>query len=141
MIKIETKNLGNIEIHNLVLDLNGTISCDGNLISGVAERIQKLKQTLNIYLISADTFGTAEKIAEKLGINRIQMNQTEKESKQKAEFVQSINPSKTAAIGNGQNDFEMLKIAKIGIAIIGQEGMCAILMNCAKILVSSPIDA
>lgn len=141
MIKIEIKGIGEIELHNLVLDLNGTISCDGKLIPGVAERIDKLKVSLKIYLISADTFGTAQKISEELGITRIQMNSTGKESDQKAAFVESLNPLNTVAIGNGQNDVKMLKIARIGIGIIGQEGMCTSLIQSAKIVVKTPLDA
>jgi len=141
MLTLEIKNLGRIDIQNLVLDMNGTITCDGKLIDGIYERIQSLKKLLDIYIISADTFGTAKKIAEQLGVKRIQLNASSRESKQKAAFVDSLNPKMTIVIGNGQNDVRMLKIARIGIGVIGSEGMIADLFSSAKIIVTSPIDA
>ena len=38
----------NLEINTLLLDLNGTISFDGHLIEGVAERIARLKEKVDI---------------------------------------------------------------------------------------------
>jgi P-type E1-E2 ATPase len=141
MIFFETKNLGKVEIHNLVLDMNGTIACDGNLIPGIAERIALLKKDLKIYLISADTFGTAKDVAKTLAINFIQLNTTQIESDQKAAFIESIGSQITASIGNGQNDIKMLKISRIGVGVIGSEGMRSEIVMNAKIIVMNPLDA
>jgi len=141
MLLLETKSFGKIEVQNLVLDMNGTIACDGKLIPGIQERIQHLKEFIHIYLVSADTFGTAQLIAEDLGIHVHKLDQTISESEQKAFFLESLNAAYTVAIGNGQNDIKMLKIAKIGIGIIGPEGMAAELLLSAKIIVNSPLDA
>ena len=42
----------------LVLDYNGTIACDGQLIDGIGERIRELCTKLPVYILTADTYGT-----------------------------------------------------------------------------------
>ena len=39
----------------LVLDYNGTIACDGQLIDGIGERIRELCTKLPGYILTADT--------------------------------------------------------------------------------------
>jgi P-type E1-E2 ATPase len=141
MLILETKNLGRLELRNLVLDLNGTITQDGILLPGIPERIARLKSVLEIYLLSADTFGTAKKIAEELDIKLIKLQFNGSESDEKANILSSLDPEHTIAIGNGQNDIKMLKLAKIGIGILGTEGMAAGIVQSAKIIVTSPNDA
>jgi soluble P-type ATPase len=58
MIKIEIPGYGNQELMNLMLDLNGTLAVDGELINGVKERLNNLSELLDIYVVTADTFGT-----------------------------------------------------------------------------------
>jgi hypothetical protein len=43
----------------LVLDFTGTLSRDGVLLPGVAERLNKLAENLQLTVLTADTFGTA----------------------------------------------------------------------------------
>jgi len=138
---LEIKNFGQLEIQNLVLDMNGTIACDGKLIPGILDRINTLKHSLKIFLISADTFGTANEIANYLGISLFKLNPSQIESDQKEAFVESLNAKNTIAFGNGRNDIKMLKKARIGIGIIGSEGMAAEVLANATIIVSSPLDA
>ena len=60
MISYEIPGRGTIEIKNLVLDYNGTIAVDGRLIEGVAQRINKLAEKVDIYVLTADTYGTVK---------------------------------------------------------------------------------
>ena len=46
--------------HTLVLDFTGTLSLDGILIPGVAERLEALASSVLISVLTADTFGTAK---------------------------------------------------------------------------------
>lgn len=50
----------NIEIKNLVLDYNGTIANNGQLIDGVDTLINKIAENIQVFVITADTFGTVE---------------------------------------------------------------------------------
>ncbi|MBE0447689.1 MAG: HAD hydrolase family protein, partial [Actinobacteria bacterium] len=45
------------------------------------------------------------------------------------------------AIGNGSNDVEMLKKAKLGIAVIGREGCACDALKAADIVMNSSADA
>lgn len=68
MITAEVPGLGKLELENLVLDFNGNLAVDGNLLPGVAERINKLAEKMQVYVLTADTFGTARKACEGLNI-------------------------------------------------------------------------
>lgn len=110
-----------LEITTLLLDLNGTISLDGHLIEGVAERIARLKEKVAIYLLTADTFGFGAQIAEELKIGFYKVS-PEDGNKDKKAFVHSFNAQNVAAVGNGFNDRSMLSEAGLAIIIIGPEG-------------------
>lgn len=121
MLKIEIPGRGLLELDNLVLDFNGTIACGGELIPGVRERIKRLAGMVSIYILTADTFGTAARVCEGLkvefGVLKEKIGGPEKES-----FICKLGPEKTAAIGNGVNDSLMLQKAALGIAVIEGEG-------------------
>ncbi len=48
-------------MHHLVLDFNGTIAIDGKLITGVKDLLTGLAENVSVHVITADTFGSAEK--------------------------------------------------------------------------------
>lgn len=110
-----------LQLHHLILDMNGTLTTDGLLIEGVAERLEQLKSKLNIYLLTADTFGTGAQVAEQLGIELITVS-ADNGGRDKGDFAAAIEPSGVITIGNGYNDQDMFKQAQLSIAVIGQEG-------------------
>ncbi|MFA4886376.1 MAG: ATPase P, partial [Desulfotomaculaceae bacterium] len=59
MLNIEIPGKEKLTIKNIVLDFNGTIALDGVLLPGVQEKLNALAVGLNIYILTADTFGTA----------------------------------------------------------------------------------
>jgi P-type E1-E2 ATPase len=109
---------------HLVLDLNGTISVDGTLISGVGERIETLKDRMHIVVVTADTRGGASEIERilKVEIYKVDMGG---EDAQKLSLVQELGKEHTVCIGNGSNDISMLKEAALGICVVGPEGASA----------------
>ncbi|HFB83989.1 HAD family hydrolase [Thermosulfuriphilus ammonigenes] len=111
------------EIENLVLDMNGTLSLDGEFLPGVAERLRRLSDILNVFILTADTNQTATKIQEDLGVV-IRVLGPGRGDVQKLHFIEELGREKTAAIGNGYNDVLMLREAALGICIIGHEGAC-----------------
>ena len=68
MIKITIPGRGNYAIKNLILDLNGTIALDGNIIGGVKEKLAMLSQKLDIFLVTADTNKNAERLVRDLPV-------------------------------------------------------------------------
>ncbi len=139
-IQMDIRGYGEILLKYLVLDLNGTISVHGSLIQEIIPLIQELKQELEIFLLTADTFGTGTAIANRLEINLHRISADEPESVQKADFVNKIGAENTVALGNGRNDYLMLQNARIGIAILGKEGAAPQTLNSADIVCTSAMD-
>lgn len=121
MIEIDVPGLTKFRLENLLLDLNGTISIDGKLIAGISGKIAELKRLLKIYIITADTHGKAQEIAEMLGLS-VESVASGGEQSQKLEFVQALGSGQTVVIGNGSNDALMLRESALGICVVGQEG-------------------
>lgn len=134
MISVEIPGIGEMQLHSLVLDYNGTIAFDGHLEEGVLELLNLLAKELKIYVITADTFGQA--VAECKGLNgEVVILQNHLGAQEKEDFVTSLGAEQVAAVGNGYNDFLMLKKAALGIAIIGGEGASVKAVNAADIVV------
>jgi P-type E1-E2 ATPase len=111
-----------IEIKNLVCDYNGTIANNGQLISGVELLINELAKSIQIYVITADTFGTVEAQLKKANCTVIKITK-ENQNEQKQALVKQLNSLNTIAFGNGRNDELMLKEAIIGVGILENEGI------------------
>ena len=61
MIIYKIPGRDDIEIENIVFDYNGTIAVDGKLLEGVRDLLLELGKHVNIYILTADTYGTVEK--------------------------------------------------------------------------------
>lgn len=140
-ILIDIESFGSLNLKYLVLDLNGTISFYGKIPSEMKSLISRLKEKLEIYLLSADTYGTAASIAEELGISLHKLNQKSDGADEKAVFVQKLGKDQVAALGNGRNDWKMVETAKLGFGILGEEGIARETLLHADIVVKSPMDA
>lgn len=129
-----------LKIRHLMLDVNGTLTVDGLLIPGVKERIELLKEHLEIYLLTADTFGRGAEVAAELGTKFERVN-TYEGGLDKRYFLLNLGKENVAAIGNGYNDIYMLEEAILGIAVIGQEGCSVEAIRRADIVVNDINDA
>ncbi len=137
---IDIPGYKSIEIKNIVLDYNGTIANNGILIDGVAESINEISKSINVYVITADTFGTVKKQLE--GVNcEVTIIPKEKQSEAKLDFVKSLNTETTVSIGNGRNDFDMINESVLGIAVLQNEGSYTKTMLASDIVCKSIIDA
>jgi soluble P-type ATPase len=140
MIKIDIPGWGNIEIENLVLDLNGTIATDGKIPSEVKEKIKSLSDKAKIYILTADTRGTASEESSDMGVELVKVS--EKDSTEvKLRVLESLDPTRTVVFGNGNNDHLILKEAALGIAVLGEEGISASAMKNADVIVKNISDA
>ena len=126
-------------ISHLVLDYNGTIALDGEIIPGIKEKLDKLCADLEICVITADTHGTAAKKCEGLPLQVLTFPTTEV-SKIKAEEVRRRTGG-VACIGNGFNDILMSDAADLSICVMGTEGCCSALVSHTDITVTSILDA
>ena len=93
-----------LELDALVLDYNGTIACDGQLIEGVGERIRALSAKLPVYILTADTYGTVRRQCEGLGAEILTFPRAAA-GECKEEIVRKLALDHSGCVvGNGFND-------------------------------------
>lgn len=124
MLEVHFPDQTSMRLSYLLCDVNGTISLDGKLIEGVEAAFNNLKQVLEIYLLTADTQGTAEEIANFLGVKYHRL-QPGNEARQKEDFLMHLGAEKTIAMGQGANDVLMLKKSMLGICVLSKEGIAS----------------
>ena len=140
MIEVAIPGRQIYRLNYLVLDLNGTVTLDGNVIYGVVERLHALSKLLDVYVITADTLGGAQEITKNLGV-KIHKVKSGEEENQKLRFVQQLGRENVVAIGNGSNDVAMLRESVLGICVIGPEGAAGEAINCSDLVITSINEA
>ena len=133
MIEIALPLREPLRLQYLIVDMNGTVALDGELLPGVRERLAALSQVLEIWLITADTQGTLARVAPTLPV-KVRPMAPGLGGPQKAALLEALGAPQTAAIGNGANDAEMLGRAAVGIAVLGPEGLAAACVNAADVV-------
>jgi len=137
-MKVEIPGKGELEIKTVVLDLNGTIVVRGQLVEGVKERVDTIKQKgLRVVLFSGDTRGNAEKLAGELDIEFIRAGTAE----EKGAEISKLDSETCAAIGNGLIDVAKLGLAKLAIVTLQAEGIHTKALLAADVVVPSINDA
>lgn len=137
MLKVDIPGFGAMELRYAVLDLNGTLTYRGSLIDGVAERIDVLRSHLDVHILSSDTFGTREGCAFLLQVQYSKVATCQ----DKVRFLEHLGPSECVAIGNGANGTGMLRLAGLGICVVGPEGAASAAIVAADIVCHSIVEA
>ena len=143
MLTLSIPGRPDIHAEHLVLDMNGTLTVDGALLPGVAERLAALKPQLHIVLLTADTFGTAATVAQELGVELTILLPGPGGDKKLA-AVRALGPETVIAVGNGANDAAMLREAALGLCVLQAEGAAtAALTNADAVFlsISAALDA
>ncbi|MCX6628191.1 MAG: hypothetical protein NTW28_11255 [Candidatus Solibacter sp.] len=129
-------------LRSLALDINGTLTCDGRLLPGVRASIKRLKQQLDVCLISCDSRGNARAIAKSLAVPlHVVAYHRRGEAFGKLAVLRRLGPSATAAIGNGESDRLMFEEAALSIAVLGKEGAAGTALMNAAVVVRDIADA
>jgi P-type E1-E2 ATPase len=140
MIKFNVPGTGEYELEHLVMDVNGTLAVDGQLMDGVAAKVAALRSNLTVHLLTADTHGKQTVIDQQLGLTAIRIAPGG-ESTQKAEYVRKLGSEKVAAIGQGANDAEMLAAARLGICVMSVEGVAKDTLLAADLIAPDTLSA
>ena len=82
-----------------------------------------MSKVYSVHVVTADTFGSVKKEVAGFDV-KVKVLKSQNHTEEKAEYIQKLGKKYCVAIGNGNNDALMLKNARLGIAIIGDEG-CA----------------
>lgn len=137
---IEIPNFKSLNIRHIVCDYNGTIAKDGIVEPKIQELFETLSETYTLHVITADTFGSVHQQLRDYN-TRIKVLSSNNHSKEKAEYITSLGSEHCAALGNGNNDKEMLLLASVGIALLGEEGCSKDALLNADILCKDITDA
>jgi soluble P-type ATPase len=121
MLEVSIPGHEDLRLQHLVLDYNGTLACDGELLPGVAEALTVLAKDLEIHVLTADTFGKAQARLKGLPCQLLVLP-TNRQDVGKLIHVRNLGAAEAVCVGNGRNDRLMLKEAALGIALIQQEG-------------------
>ena len=140
MIEVSIPRRGTLRLEHLVLDVNGTLALDGNLIEGVMQALERLGGRLEIHLITADTHGKQAAIDRQLGLTAERL-QSGDEAVQKATFVRRLGAESVAAIGQGANDAGMIAAAALGIAVLSREGLAVETLKAADLVLPDILSA
>lgn len=123
-MRIEIPGYKVLELKYLVLDYNGTIALDGSIPESVKERLYDLAEELDIYVLTADTHGTARKMCEGLPV-QVMTFSSDSAMYEKQRILRELGKEQCVAIGNGRNDILMCQEAELSVSIIGTEGACS----------------
>jgi len=140
MLEINIPGAKTLLLTHLILDYNGTLAGDGSLLEGVAERLAILAQHLEIYIVTADTFGSVRAQVADLPV-QLAVMLPENQAQAKAAYIDTLGAAASAAIGNGRNDSLMLKKAALGIAVVQTEGAATAALLAADVVTPGIIEA
>lgn len=139
MIDIKVPGRCDYTIENIVFDYNGTIAADGRILPSIYEKLSILSSMANVYVLTADTYGTAAAQCRDLKLT-LKTFPNDEAGDYKAKIVEELGKDKTVCFGNGYNDIKMFKKAALSIAVLEREGMCAGLLNESDVIVKSIDD-
>jgi P-type E1-E2 ATPase len=140
VINIDVPGFGPLQLEHLVLDFNGTLAVDGELLPRVAERLGALGSRLSIHVLTADTHGTAARALAGVACS-LAIAPPSGQAEAKRRFVEALGAEHVVAIGNGRNDRLMLEAARVGIAVVQAEGGSPHALAAADLVVPTIADA
>ena len=143
-ITIDIPGFGKLQINAILSDYTGTLAFGGTLSPGVKDRLLRLAQLADIHIVTADSFGTAEKELEGLPLI-CRRFEGPGEDVQKQRYAMELNPSCQASLGNGVNDRLHMKLVKeaggLTIAVDNGEGCAHEALRHANVFVAGAANA
>ena len=140
MFRLDISGFKRLELKYLVLDYNGTLALDGDLVEGVGELLRQLAGALEIHVLTADTRGRCAERLKGLPV-RVSILESRPEDQAKLEYVRKLGAEATACLGNGRNDRLMLRTAALGVAVVGGEGAAGTAVLSADVVVNGIVSA
>ena len=140
MIEIAIPGFKQLRLEHLVLDYNGTLAVDGQMIPGVKSRLRGLGEKLRVHIVTADTFGKTASAVSDLDC-ALRILPAERQAEAKQAYVEQLGADATVCMGNGRNDRLMLQHAALGIAVILAEGAHSATLSAADVVCTSILEA
>ncbi len=127
-------------LRHVVLDYNGTVAKDGVLKEEVKALLPQLCERFKVHIITSDTFGSVQEQMQGFDVT-VKVLKSDAHTMEKAHYLDSLIPRFCIAVGNGNNDVQMLEDASLGIAVIGDEGCSTKTLMAGDIVCKSIEDA
>ncbi len=127
-------------IRHVVLDFNGTLAKDGVLKDEAKALLPALCERFKVHVVTSDTFGSVEAQMEGFDV-RVKVLTSNAHTLEKAAYIEALIARYCVAVGNGNNDADMLNDATLGIAVIGDEGCSTKALMNSDIVCGSIEDA
>ncbi len=134
-------------IRYIVTDYTGTLSCGGKLVPGVEDRLRRLKELVEIHVVSADSFGTASGQLAAIPLRPHILEQGKRHDIEKKKYLEEkeLKASQVAAFGNGNNDVLLLetvmKAGGLAIAVDNGEGCSVQAIQNANLFIANIVNA
>ena len=138
MLSLDIPGYKTLEIQHVLLDYNGTLAEDGELLPGVDTMLMRLAKDFELHVLTADTFGRCKLAMDGLPVN-IHILKTPPEDEAKILYARNLGAKNCACLGNGRNDRLMMAACALGICVLGTEGASVHAMNAADIVVPNII--
>ncbi|NMB36411.1 MAG: ATPase P [Firmicutes bacterium] len=139
-LELNIPGRGAVKLTKIIFDLNGTLTVDGRMRKETLSLLKKVAEVLEIYILTADTLGSAMQIDWGSDID-VHIVSGENTSRAKIDFLELVGPLETMAVGNGTNDAGMLEKAALSIAVLGPEGCALEALRAAELVVRNIDDA
>lgn len=148
MIAIDIPGFNTLELEHVVLDYNGTVAQDGELLPEVAGRLKALAENLQVTVLTADTHGTVREKLAALPVTVVvlpgsaapafpdQAAPLLPEDQAKRDHLQQLGPQRCVYVGNGRNDHLALRTAALGVALVQAEGAAPVALMAADVIVA-----
>jgi soluble P-type ATPase len=140
MLAMDIPGFGRLELEHLILDYNGTLALDGELLPGVEERLADLAGKLRPHVLTADNHGSVRQRLAHLPYH-VHVLGGGDETQAKLSYVTELGEGHCACLGNGRNDSLMLAKAALGIAVLGPEGVAIQALLAADLLAPGILPA
>ena len=140
MITVDIPGYRQLNLSHLVLDYNGTLAVDGNLVAGAGSLLTRLAGDVHIHVITADTFGLVRRGMADIPCS-VSVLPPGNQDQAKLDYITGLGPEQTVCMGNGRNDRLMLQAAGLGVAVILEEGAAAQTLIAADVVCRTILDA
>jgi soluble P-type ATPase len=139
-VKIDIPGAAALDIRNVLLDFNGTLAQGGRICEPARQLLQKLSESVKLYVATADTRGNAASECKELPVELLALAEGINEDEAKLQLLKELGQDHTVAFGNGRNDAMMLARAVLGVCVLGEEGAHKMAVASARIMVRSIED-
>ncbi|HVN07960.1 MAG TPA: ATPase P [Patescibacteria group bacterium] len=145
-IPVNIPGIGRRHFRILVSDFTGTLSLGGRLTAGVRPALAALAKQLDVYVLTADTFGTVGQALARLPLEIHHLTGPGgNHDRQKRAYVRKFDLCSVVALGNGNLDRLMLQAVARGgglaIAVDNGEGCAIDAIRNANLFISGAANA